>query len=128
MKRLGILVLTIIFTSAVSLAQDRGGRENFSPEESAKRQTEQIKEAVGLKADQEKKVYEINLESSKKMSELRSQMQGGGGGFEGMREAFGKIREEQDKKMKEVLTEEQWVKYEKWQEERRQRRGQRGNN
>jgi len=125
MKRLGIVLIVLVLTASVSLAQDRRGRGNFDPEEMAKRQTEQIKEAVGLNADQEKKVYELKLATGKKMTELRDEMQGGGG-FEGMREAFGKIREEEDKKMKEILTNEQWKAYEKWQEERRQRRGSRG--
>lgn len=125
MKRIGVILMLLVFTASVSLAQDRRERGNFDPEEMAKRQTEQIKEAVGLNADQEKKVYELKLATGKKMSELREEMQGSGG-FEGMREAFGKIREEEDKKMKEILTEKQWIEYEKWQEERRQRRGSRG--
>jgi len=124
MKTIGIVLMLLVLTASVSLAQDRRGRGNFDPEEMAKRQTEQIKEAVGLDSNQEKKVYELKLETGKKMSELREEMQGAGG-FEGMREAFGKIREEENKKMKEILTEKQWIEYEKWQEERRERRGSR---
>ena len=90
----------------------------------AKSQTAELKEALGLNKDQEKKVYDINLESNKNMAKMREEMSGGGGGFEGMREKFAKMREEQDKKMKAILTEAQWGKYEKYQEERRSRRGQ----
>jgi periplasmic protein CpxP/Spy len=120
MKRFGLLVLSVMLATFVCQAQP--GQRSFDPEEMAKRQTEQIKEAVGLNADQEKQVYDLNIESGKKMRAMREENQGAG--FEGMREKMGKIREEQDKKMKEILTEAQWEKYLKYQEERRSRRGQ----
>ena len=120
MKKIGLLVLSVMLAAFVSQSQPR--QRSFNPEEMAKRQTEQLKEVLGLNADQEKKVYDLNLESGKKMRELREANQGAG--FEAMREKMGKIREEQDKKMKESLTEAQWEKYLKYQEERRSRRGQ----
>jgi Spy/CpxP family protein refolding chaperone len=83
----------------------------------AKRQTEQIKEAVGLDEKQEKQVYDLNLETGKKMRALREENQGGD--FDGMREKLTELRVEQDKKMKEILTGDQWEKYQKYQEERR---------
>ena len=92
----------------------------------AKRQTAELKEALGLNADQEKKVYDMNLETSKKMSAMREKMQAGGNAMEGMREKMTQIRADQDKKMKEILTADQWAKYQKYQEERRARRGQGG--
>lgn len=106
----------LFLVSAMSMAQPR----DFDPEDLAKRQTAQLKEELDLNEDQEKKVYDLNLESTKKMSKLREEMQSGGG-FEGMREKMTEIREEQNKKMKEILTEKQWTKYEKYQEERRSR-------
>lgn len=125
MKRIGLFLIAVIFGTTVSMAQP-GGQRNFDPEEMAKRQTAELKEALGLKADQEKKVYDLNLETSKKMSAMRDEMQASGSGFEGMREKMQKIREEQDKKMKELLTDDQWTKYQKYQEERRARRAQGG--
>lgn len=123
MKKIGLLLLAVIFGVSVSKAQPGDG-QRMSPEDRAKRQTEEIKEAVGLNKDQEKKVYDLNLEFGKKM---RQEMQANaGGGFEGMREKMQKMREEQDKKMKEILTADQWAKYQKYQEERRARRGQGG--
>lgn len=95
------------------------GQRNMNPEDMAKRQTEQQKEALDLDDDQEKKVYELNLESSKKVVAMRDEMRGGG--FEGLREKMTEIREEQNKKMKELLTDAQWVKYAKYQEDRRSR-------
>lgn len=115
MKKFGIALLSFLILSGVSLAQPG----NFNPEDFAKRQTAELKEELSLNADQEKKVYEINLETMKKMGEMRDEMQGGG--FEGMREKMTEVREEQNKKMKKVLTEKQWEKYEKYQEDRRAR-------
>ena len=114
MKKIGIALMALLFISAGSIAQQR----DFDPEEFAKRQTAQLKEELGLDEVQEKKVYELNLESIKKMSVLREKMRDGGG-FEGMREKMMEIREDQNKKMKEILSEKQWTKYEKYQEERR---------
>jgi hypothetical protein len=123
MKKLGILLIAVVLGTTMSIAQPQGGR-NMNPEEMAKRQTEQIKEAVGLDKAQEKKVYDLNLESSKQMQAMFQE--GQGGGMDGMREKMTKMREEQNKKMKAILTEAQWPKYEKYQEEMRARRGQGG--
>jgi Spy/CpxP family protein refolding chaperone len=43
-----------------------------------------------------------------------------------MREQMQLMREEQNNKIKEVLSEEQFAEYQAWQEERRARRGQGG--
>jgi len=42
MKKIGIVLLTFILTSVVSIAQQR----NFDPEDFAKRQTAQLKEGI----------------------------------------------------------------------------------
>jgi periplasmic protein CpxP/Spy len=120
MKKISLILMSLMLIAVVSIAQP--GQRNFDPEEMAKRQTEQIKEVVGLDAKQEKQVHDLNLETGKKMRALREKNQGGG--FEGMREKMGELRAEQDKKMKEILTEVQWKKYEKYMEERRSQRGQ----
>ncbi len=120
MKKIGLIFMSVMLVAVVSFAQP--GQRNVNPEEMAKRQTEQIKEAVGLDAKQEKQVYEVNLESGKKMRAMREKMQGSG--FDGMREKMQEIRTEQDKKMKEILSDAQWKKYEKYQEERRSQMGQ----
>jgi protein CpxP len=122
MKKLGILFFMLVM-AATSMAQGFGGGQQMTPEERAKQQTAQIKEAVGLNADQEKKVLDLNIEQGKKQSKMFEEMQGGGGDMEGMREKMTAMREETNKKMKEILTAEQWTKYEKWQEERRSRFG-----
>lgn len=115
MKKMGIVLMLLMLMAVTGFAQP--GQRNMNPEEMAKRRTEQIKEAVGLNEKQEKQVYELHLESGKKMNAMRDEMQEGG--IEGMREKMTELRTEQDKKMKAILTADQWKKYEKYQEERR---------
>ena len=125
MKKLGILLMFLVLGTTVSLAQNRDGQRNFDPAESAKKQTEELKELLGLKKDQEKKVYDVNLKAGKQMAEMRKSMQAGGDRT-GMREKFGEMREKSNKEMKKILTEDQYVKYEKYVTERRSNRGQGG--
>jgi periplasmic protein CpxP/Spy len=121
MKKIGMIMLSLMLVALTGFAQP--GQRNMDPEDMAKRQTAQIKEAVGLDAKQEKQVYDLNLESGKKMQAMRESQ---GGNFEAMREKMTEMRAEQDKKMKTILTAAQWKKYEKYQEERRSQRGQGG--
>ena len=114
------MLIVFLLISYAGMAQP--GQRSVDPEEMAKRQTEQLKEALGLNAGQEKQVYNLNIETGKKMRALREQAQGSGA--EAMREKMGTLRTEQDKKMKEILTETQWNKYEKYREERQSGRGQ----
>ena len=116
-------MIAVLLGTAMSMAQP-GGQRNMDPEEMAKRQTEQLKEALGLNEDQEKKVYDLNLENAKKRAEMFEEMRESGSGFEGMRDKMEALREDENKKMKAILTDEQWTKYEKYMEERRNRRGQ----
>ncbi|HKJ79071.1 MAG TPA: DUF4890 domain-containing protein [Prolixibacteraceae bacterium] len=119
MKKIGLIVGVLVMVVSASMAQPRGGQRDFDPEEMAKRQTERLKETLDLSKDQEKKVYELNLESGKEMSKLRDQR--GSGNNDGMREKMSEIRDGQNEKMKKILTDKQWVKYEKYLEERRER-------
>ena len=125
MKKIGFLLIAVLLGTAMSMAQP-GGQRNMDPEEMAKRQTEQLKEALGLNKDQEKKVYDLSLDTSKKRAKMFQEMRDSGGGFDGMRDKMQALRDDENKKMKAILTDEQWTKYEKYQEERRNRRGQGG--
>ena len=124
MKKIGFLLIALIMGTLVGTAQNW---QNSTPEEMAKRQTDQIKEKCGLDKAQEKKVYDLQLESSKKMAKMREEMQGGGD-RNSMRDKMAKIRDEQNKEMKKILTADQYVKYEKYLEERRAARQQGGGN
>jgi Spy/CpxP family protein refolding chaperone len=124
MKKFGIILLSIMLVSLAGIAQPRGQR-NFDPEQMARRQTDMLKDTLELNEEQEQKVYELNLETGQKMSALRDEIQGSDPGA--IREKMGEIRAEQNEKMKDILTEEQWEKYEKYLENMRarwqQRRG-----
>jgi hypothetical protein len=124
MKKLGILAMILVLVTSVAMAQ-RGG-QNVDPKERAKSQTEQLKKALDLDKDQEKKVYELNLKAGKEMAEMRKDMQGGGGDRDAMRKKFGAMREKQNKEMKKVLSDDQYKKYLKNQEEQMKKRRQQG--
>ncbi len=118
MRNIGIFLMLLTLTAGVVQAQPRN--RNFDPEAMAKRQTQQIDEAVDLTGEQEEKVFALNMETGKKMRALREKYRQGDR-TEGMREKFTAIREEQNKKMAEILSEEQMEKYNKYLEERRAR-------
>lgn len=122
MKKLSLVLLTLVAFTVVTVAQNRSQRD-FDPKERAKRQTEELTKELDLNKDQQKKVLEMNEKYSEKMSAMFEDMRSGGGDREAMREKMGKLRDEQNKEMKKILTEDQYKKYEKYLEERRSRRG-----
>jgi biopolymer transport protein ExbD len=123
MKKIGFLMIALLMGTMVSMAQNW---QNATPEEMAKRQTDQIKEKCGIDKEQEKKVYDLSLKSGKEMAKMREEMQGGGGPSDEMRAKMTKVRDDQNKEMKKILSADQYVKYEKYQEERRAARQQGG--
>lgn len=105
---------------------DRRGAGNFDPEARANRQIEQMKEQLDLTDDQVNELHEIMMEGFENMRNIREEMQDPNGGFEGMREQFMEMREQQDEKIKAILSDEQREKYEASREEMRGRRRERG--
>ena len=103
-----------------------GGPGNFDPAAFVDRQMEELKEGLDLSDDQEKQVREILTAGSETMRKAREEMQDGGGDRDAMREKMQQMREEQTEKIKAVLTEEQFTKYEQIQQERRDRMRQGG--
>ena len=128
MKKLGLLFMIVVLGTTISMAQNRSGQGNYDPEETAKKQTEALKKELDLNKDQETKVYDLNLKAANKIDGYRKEMQSGGGDRDAMRAKFRKMRDEQNKEMKKILTDEQYKKYEKYLEERRAQRQGRGGN
>jgi periplasmic protein CpxP/Spy len=139
MKRVSFIVMAFIMAFIVSCNQGSksnqqptmgpggmGGPGNFDPQAFVDRQMEELKSGLELSGDQEKQVREIITKGFETMQKSREEMQNGGGDMEGMREKMQQMREDQNQKIKAVLSEEQWVKYEKIQEDRRARRQQGG--
>ncbi len=91
----------------------------------AQRQVERLSGQLNLSEDQQKQIYDLTIKNYESMQEMRGQ-RGGGDDFEALREQMQKSREEQDNKIKSVLTDEQWEKYQAFQEEMNSRRGQGG--
>ena len=116
-------MIAILLVTMVGKAQNW---QSATPEEMAKRQTDQIKEKCGLDKDQEKKVYDLSLKIGKEMAKMREEMQSSGGPSDEMREKMMKVRDDQNKEMKKILSADQYVKYEKYLEERRAARQQGG--
>jgi len=128
MKKLGIFVFLMVLGLASAMAQNNpggSGQRNMDPTERAKEELKQMEENLDLSKDQKDKVYDILLEGNKKRSAMFEEMRSGNGDRDAMREKMRTMRDDQNKKLKGVLSEEQWTKYEKMMEERRQqfRRG-----
>ncbi len=111
----GAMLLVGAFTAN---AQGFGGGQMPSAEEIAKMRADQMKETVNLTADQYAKVTVIFKEE---MEAMQKMFEGGGmnGDFDQMRKDMEKRQEEQNKKLKAILTEDQFKKWQKQQEEMR---------
>lgn len=126
-----VMILAVVVATACNNQNKSGsnegqreGRGNFNSEEFVNRQMEEMTELLDLSGKQEKQVREIMLAGFDEMAAMRDEMRNGGGDREAMREKMMQMREKQNDKMKEVLSEEQWEKYDTYQKERRGRRGQ----
>ena len=139
MKR--IVFLAMVLVSALVISCNNGGNNsrqlpfgngggmgpgNFDPQAMMDRMVDDMDETLDLSNEQEDQIRKIMEENFENMAAMREEMQNSGAGFEGMREKMQKVREEQDAKMKAVLSEQQWEQYQVMQEERRARRGQGG--
>ncbi len=121
MKRLAFLLVVVLIGTTVAMAQNRGGQRQFNPEEMAKRQTEQFKTELKLNDTQAEKMEKVLQKSYKEMSTLREEMRAEEDRTK-MREKMTEWRTNQQKEIKKILTDEQFVKYEKLMEERRANR------
>lgn len=123
-----VLVALIAFNAQAQKGQQN--RSEMSPEEMATKRTEQMTSDLDLTEDQQKLVQEINLENSKIVGELRGKRGKDMSDDErsAMRTKMKALQTENQEAMKEVLTEEQYIKWDKMQKEKMEKaRGQRGN-
>lgn len=117
MKFFKTAIMSLMLVFGVSAANAQMGQMP-SPEEMAKFQADQMKQTVNLNDDQYNKVLVIYKESGEKMRKL---FEGGGGQPDFSK--FGEIQEEQNKKFKEILTPEQYKKWDEYQQEMRKNMG-----
>ena len=108
-------IMSLMLVFGVSAANAQMGQMP-SPEEMAKFQADQMKQTVNLNDDQYNKVLVIYKESGEKIGKL---FESGQPDFS----KFGEIQEEQNKKFKEILTDEQYKKWDEYQQEMRKNMG-----
>lgn len=135
MKKL-FFAVALLMVSTFSFAQGFGGGQgmNFNPEDMAKRQVDRLNEQVQLTKAQQDTLTTFFLAQSKAQQARREKMQQNGGGQQQMGQGFSEEmmkemqaqREAQTAKIKSVLTPEQFQKYQKAEEDRRQQMGQGG--
>ena len=113
-----LLVAGLLACCTVAHAQDaKEGKEGKGKRggPSAEQQLEMMSERLQLTDEQKPKVKTVLEEFAKKRSELRDATP------EERREKYPALMEEQDKKLKPILTSEQYAKWEKMREERKNR-------
>lgn len=121
MKKLVLLLMVALFTASGAFAQERQ-RQNSTPEDRAKRQTETLTKELKLTDAQKDKVYKIVL----KYSQPRTQ-QNANTDREKRREEFQKLFKERNDSIKTLLTDDQKKKFDKHLENTQNRmRGNRG--
>ena len=113
MKKLSI-VLSLLMVATISFAQAPG----------AKRQAERLQQQLELNKTQYDSLYVFFLAQSKEQQKQREQMRQGGQqpqqmDREAMMERFQKQREAQEAKLKTILTEAQFKKYQEQQAQQR---------
>lgn len=115
LKNLFLFVMILISGYNFAISQMQQGMPNA--EERAKFLTERLKVDLKLENKQIPKVNEILLKYAKKVDSLRNQTKS----RQEMMEIMKKNMKEQDNEIKNVLTKEQFKKYEKIMEENRNR-------
>lgn len=125
------IILAISIMLATVGAQAQGQRREFNPEQNATRQADRIKETCKTNDEQYKKLYDLFLaEANRQKAQMDSLRAAGaqGGGMRGNfdREAMQKRRDEQNAKIKAILTPEQYAAYEEAQKQMQERRRQGG--
>ena len=112
--QVALLGIALVFSVALSAqsgpppGKPGEGKPRMSAAERAQKHTDRMKESLGLDEKQYKKVLEINQEQAKKVEaqHLEAQKE-----RERRQAAMKEMEASHEKRMKEVLTEEQYVKY-----------------
>ena len=118
-----LFLFVSLFIVALSVSAQPGQRGG-TPEENAKRNTEQMKTSLNLTPAQIAPVDSINLVYAKALAKL---WESSSGDFASMREPMQKLQADQLKAFEKVLTDEQLQAYRKSLEERQRNRGNRSN-
>lgn len=118
-KNLVIAIMGLLFISSLVIAQPRGNRMSVED------QMKEYNEKLNLDEDQFKSIEKILTDMRAKMEEERENMSGD---FSNMREKMMELIGERDKKIKEVLNDDQKIEFDKMLEERRKQMEERRRN
>ncbi|MDT8400336.1 MAG: hypothetical protein RQ743_01470 [Bacteroidales bacterium] len=120
-KGMGVLILSMIMTSA--FGQQRGqGMRQVDPDEMAKRQLEQMKEIIELKNNKEEKaVKEVFVKYAKERQKMFSEMERGGEPGAN-RDKMDELLNKQNEELKGILGEERFKTYDTRMQELRRNR------
>lgn len=110
------LLVCMMFAAAGAQAQEEE-RISLTPEERATKWTEWMKTELSITAEQEPKVYEINLKYAKQTESVRAQ----GGSRRSKFKDVKSIDDAKDEEMKAVLSSEQFAQYQTKKQEMRKK-------
>ncbi|RNL54030.1 hypothetical protein [Pedobacter jejuensis] len=116
MKKLMMICALLFSVITYASAQQGGGRMGGTPEERAKRSTDQLVEKLKLTEDQKTKVMAIYTAQNAEMTKAR---EAAGDDMSGMREKMTKMNAETNTKIEAVLTDEQKPAFKTMLEERK---------
>jgi hypothetical protein len=137
MKKLLILAAAFALTTGAASAQtdnaaaqgqgQGGGRQggayaNMTPEQRADAMSKRLTEQLTLTPDQTEKVRQVSLSQSQQMAAVRAKY-ASSDDRQAMRPEMQALRDQQDTKLKEILTAEQYTKYTQTRDERGGARG-----
>ena len=124
MKQKIMLVLAFVLALNISAFAQQGGGQRRSVEERVKMTIERLTTELQLTKEQQVKLDTVFTSSFKAMQKMREDAQASGNRPD--RAAFEKLNTERNEKVKSILSEEQYKKYEASQQAMRQRGGNRG--
>jgi protein CpxP len=123
MKTIKLFALTAILTGATFFS-DAQEKVQKTPEQRAEKQTEMMSKKLDLSADQKTKIAEINLNTAKEISAIKSNTTLS---KEDRKAQLNKTRELKHQEVKSILNSDQQVKLEKIREKREQKHEKRHN-
>ena len=123
MKKIGFLIVALLLTGGMAMAQGPRNRNKMNPKERAERMTERMAKEYSLNEAQKKDLLEANMALTEKMANRAEDKKAE---REELRKEMQNNRDAYDAKLKKILTEEQYAAYSKKQAERQKKMGDRG--
>ncbi|HPW71523.1 MAG TPA: DUF4890 domain-containing protein [Bacteroides graminisolvens] len=123
MKKIGFLIVALLLTGGMAMAQGPRNGKKMDPKERAERMTERMAKEYSLNEAQKKDLLEANMAFTEKMANRAEDKKAE---REELRKEMQNNRDAYDAKLKKILTEEQYAAYSKNQAERQKKMGDRG--